>query len=717
MRPCSIVVFRRRRLVVVLALAVGALSVAAGGSPAAGWLAPTSTPPGSVEVDSQDMALDAQGDAVAVWTSYGVPWRVTQAATRPLGGAWSTPVTFSVPGEEGGWNPRVAVGADGDAVAVWSSVSHPSSSVTKQIVMAATRAAGGAWSAPVALSDADGIALTYEPRVVVDAQGDATVIWGEETEDAVVLRTRTRPHGGAWGAPVDLTDSGSVAGPQLAVDPQGDVTAIWSWRPVPEDTIAIIQSSTQLAGGTWSTPVDLSAGDRQALYPQVAVDAQGDAVAAWQSYPPDADGPVVQAARQTAGIGWGPAVDLSDGTAYQPDVAIDPQGTATAVWETHDDVGRIVHASTSTLGGTWSAAVDLSARDDANWIGAIPQVATDPQGDVTVIWKAFHSPSSNVAQAARREAGGSWSAPVDIGDTSGVIEPMRVAADPQGYVTAAWSYGSQLHSAVFDPIAPLLSDVTVPARGVVGQAVAMSVDPFDVWSSVSSRWDFGDGASGSGATVAHCYGSPGERTVTVTGTDAAGNATSASATLAIEPDPALAAGVDPCAAPAPEGGPGPGPGPSPGPSPAPGPGPPAGPSPPPGPGHGATAAAVSGLRQSSSRWRTRAVHRGPRLPVGTTFRFKLNRASSVRLEFSQVASGRRVAARCVKATKANRTKPRCSLYQSRGAVSLAGAAGSNAYAFRGKLRGRTLAPGRYRLRIAVLGGASPAATIDFTIAS
>jgi hypothetical protein len=126
---------------------------------------------------------------------------------------------------------------------------------------------------------------------------------------------------------------------------------------------------------------------------------------------------------------------------------------------------------------------------------------------------------------------------------------------------------------------------------------------------------------------------------------------------------------------------------------------------------------VSGLHQASSRWRTRAVHRGPRLPIGTTFRFRLNRAASVRLEFSQVASGRRVAARCVKATKANRTEPRCGLYLSRGTVRLAGRVGSNAYAFRGKLHGRTLSPGRYRLRVTVLGGAPAVAAIGFTIAS
>ncbi len=92
---------------------------------------------------------------------------------------------------------------------------------------------------------------------------------------------------------------------------------------------------------------------------------------------------------------------------------------------------------------------------------------------------------------------------------------------------------------------------------MIGQPVAMSVDPFDVWSPVVTSWDFGDGSSGLGATVDHCYSSPGERTVTITGTDPAANATSASQMISIEPNPELGTGTDSCAGPGPPDQPGP----------------------------------------------------------------------------------------------------------------------------------------------------------------
>jgi hypothetical protein len=706
----------RRHLAVPVALVAGLLAAATSTAAAAGWQPPVSVLSDTKALVDVEVGVDAQGNAVAVWTQASIYWRRTQAATRPAGGAWSAPVTFQVPDERSGWNPAMAVGAGGDAAAVWSStrISDPD----RQFTMAATRDAGGAWSDPVTLSlqGEDDFGVTVEPAVAVDAQGTTTAVWSESVDEGRVIRTRTRLRGGEWSEPQELTprELGLFpATPQLAVNPQGAVVAVWTWRVWPESA-GIIQAATRPAGGDWSAPVDLSDPDLLMLEPQVALSAQGDAVAVWYSASPMSSSPGVQAARWTAADGWGPVADLSDLGGMARDVAIDPQGTATAVWETRNAVGGLVHASTSNPGGTWSPPVDLSIRDERQGWGADPQVTTDPQGDVTVAWANLYRGVGGIAKAARREAGGAWSPPVDLGQG----RLWSIAADPQGYVTALRTKLSspgvdQIHSAVFDAVAPTLQTVTVPTSGVAGQPVAMSVLASDLWSTVTASWDFGDGGSAVGANVAHCYSTPGTRTVTVTGTDGAGNATSEQWTIDVEPDPLLAPGEDPC-----------GQRPDP-PDPPDLPNPPDPPNP---PGDGdppnpsgdepATAPRLSALRQTAARWRTRAVDRRPRLPVGTTFRFQLDRPANVRLAFTQTVTGRRVAARCVKATKANRGRPRCSSSKPRGALRLSGAAGANAYAFRGRIGNRTLAPGRYRLHVTARrdGRASDTATIAFRVA-
>jgi hypothetical protein len=107
---------------------------------------------------------------------------------------------------------------------------------------------------------------------------------------------------------------------------------------------------------------------------------------------------------------------------------------------------------------------------------------------------------------------------------------------------------------------------------------------------------------------------------------------------------------------------------------------------------------VSGLRQSNDRWRTSDAPGRSRLPTGTTFRFKLDRAAQVRLAFLRIAPG-------------HRPKP-C------GALGIAGKAGANAYPFQGEIRARTLKPGRYRLLISANadGMTSAGASLGFTIA-
>jgi hypothetical protein len=685
------------RVALLLVSLLGTLATTVGSASAAGWLAPASTQPGSHEVDSEDLELDAQGNATAVWVEYA-PWRVVKAATRPRGGVWSQPVTLSNATEEGAWNPQVAVGANGETAVLWSSNYHPPAQT--QTVFAVTREAGGEWSRPVEISKQGGRELTWQPQVVVDAEGNATAIWSEETELADAIVTSTRPKGGEWSAPVEVSAKEEAVGdrPELAVDSQGDVTAVWIWH-VGESERGIVQSATRPAGGAWSAPVDLSATDGRAVLSQLAVDPRGDAVAVWKSETAER----VQAASRTANGTWGAAVDLSEGEAYEPDVAIDPQGNATAVWESNDGVGRLVHTSTSALGGQWSVPVDISERDEANWIGAFPQIVVDSQGNATAAWRAYREGGINYIQAARREAAGQWSRAVDVGRGSGVLEDFPLAVDPQGYVTAAWSRGQSVYSSVFDAVAPELNVLEVPATGLVGQTIAMSVDPFDVWSSVLVSWDLGDGSFGTGAQVDHCYSSPGQHTVTITGTDAAANAASASRVISIEPNPALAPGSDPCARgqPAPLEQPN-----QPG---------QAGSSSQPtaseqpaavvqavpsgsGLAGGGAVPVVSGLRQTSSRWRAGHGRGRSRLPLGTTFHFELDRPARVQFVFMRITHGRRE--------------------QACGSVEIAGKAGPNSYRFRGKIHGHALGPGRYRLLLSARadGEISAVASIGFTIA-
>jgi hypothetical protein len=81
---------------------------------------------------------------------------------------------------------------------------------------------------------------------------------------------------------------------------------------------------------------------------------------------------------------------------------------------------------------------------------------------------------------------------------------------------------------------PSISSVTIPAGVKTGATASFTAQASDFWGPVTLSWDFGDGtAAATGASVTHAFTAPGAHTVTVTATDAVGNAASQSSTTAV----------------------------------------------------------------------------------------------------------------------------------------------------------------------------------------
>ena len=88
-----------------------------------------------------------------------------------------------------------------------------------------------------------------------------------------------------------------------------------------------------------------------------------------------------------------------------------------------------------------------------------------------------------------------------------------------------------------------------------------------------------------------------------------------------------------------------------------------------------------------------------RVKTGSKVRFVLDSAATVDFKVQQRLTGRRSKrGRCVKRTKANRQKRKCTrLVTLKGGFTRAGSQGKNGFRFTGRLKGRKLRPGRYLL--------------------
>ena len=86
-------------------------------------------------------------------------------------------------------------------------------------------------------------------------------------------------------------------------------------------------------------------------------------------------------------------------------------------------------------------------------------------------------------------------------------------------------------------------------------------------------------------------------------------------------------------------------------------------------------------------------------PTGTQVSFNLSEASAVKFTVQRKTSGRRVSRKCKTRTRKNHRKPKCTLWKNvAGSFTVPGKAGKNTFTFRGRIGGRKLRTGSYRLK-------------------
>ena len=276
------------------------------------------------------IAVDREGNAYAVWMDHrSGNWGI-YFSYRPAGASWGSNVQVNDDaGTTEQWEPAIAVDADGNAYAVW--VDHRSGNWG---IYFSYRPAGGNWGANTKVNDRG---LGCNPAIAVDPSGNAYAVWRDARDDNNGdIYFAYRPAGGSWGTNVKVNDDTIRAGqlePAIAVDPSGNAYAVWadSRNGPPFD----IYFAYRPAGGNWGPNVKLN-DDVEAAehsWPAITVDVFGNAYAIWDD---NRSGRYhVYFAYRPAGGSWGTNVRVDDSTggAWLSGIAMDASGNAYAVWQ------------------------------------------------------------------------------------------------------------------------------------------------------------------------------------------------------------------------------------------------------------------------------------------------------------------------------------------------------------------------------------------------
>lgn len=190
-------------------------------------------------------ATDAQGHTMAVWEQFDGERFNIWANRKAPGQGWGVAQMIETDNAGSAYNPRVAIDSQGNAVAVWQQFDGQHSRIAANRFMVGTGWSTAQWiDAPNSLD-------AHAPQVSFDSQGNAVAVWQHKEGQRTRIAANLLLNGAGWGqaAPIE-NGNGYASAPHFASDAQGHLLALWQLQGAKDTTI---QTKRYLAGAGWGS--------------------------------------------------------------------------------------------------------------------------------------------------------------------------------------------------------------------------------------------------------------------------------------------------------------------------------------------------------------------------------------------------------------------------------------------------------------------------------
>lgn len=462
-----------------------------------------------------DIALDAADNAYAVWMDCrnlagNGNWDI-YFAYRPAGGVWGPNVKVNDDtGAARQSQPAIAVDAAGNAYAVWTDERNGTADIYYS-----RRPAGGKWSANVKVNDDANDALQGHPRIGVDAAGTVFVVFEDQRNGDNDIYLAFQSSARTWSTNTRLNndrdrESTAQYEPDIAVTTTGKYCAVWRENYQPDGPDIMLYCSLSQGGQPQPQIVnEVVLQPTERSLPAVGVDQDGKAFVAWvngQGSPPQRN---IYFAYYDNNQWQRGQVNSDPDTSYTPDfdLAVDTAGNASVAWI------RYIFAANQKCfglcfayrpaGGVWGANSTIVERVNSP---AQPTIAVNGNHNLVGIWQDFRNRDYDIYSMAR-PSGGDWTSSSKVNDDldSGWQSRPDIAVDSTGVVYAVWEdarggstgdrsdiYAARRPAAApWDTFARVNTDALGPSNEQRHPAVALDTNrgAFAVWQDGSSGPD------------------------------------------------------------------------------------------------------------------------------------------------------------------------------------------------------------------------------------
>jgi hypothetical protein len=292
------------------------------------------------------------------------------------------------------------------------------------------------WSTPVNVSDNSG--FSYSPAIAVDSGNNLHAIWQDNTPGNWDIFYSKSTNGGAtWSVTVNVSNNaGDSWYPAIATDSGNNLHVVWGDN-TPGNWEIIYSKSTD-GGATWSAAVDVSNNSGISSSPTIVVGSGNSLHVVWYDTPSGGGNPDILYSKSTdGGATWSAVVNISNnsGGSFSPAIIVDSGNNLHVVWTDTTPGNYDIFYSKSTDGGaTWSAAVDVSNTSGESQYSAI---AIDSGNNLHVVWRDDTPGNYETFYSKSTDGGVTWSAAVNISNDSGHSYYPAIAID-SGTIHIAW---------------------------------------------------------------------------------------------------------------------------------------------------------------------------------------------------------------------------------------------------------------------------------------
>ena len=336
--------------------------------------------PTNISTPSQDasnpaIAVDPNGNVVAVWLENGV----VKSNSTNVNSSWSA--TISTLSGSGASAPLVQIDQNGTATAIW---------VENGTIKSSSLPLNGSWSSAVAISGAS----SSSPGLAIDSSGNLVAVWVE----GGVVQSATQPFGGSWSVTPDTLSGSGSSSPQIAIGNDGTVIAVWQGLV---SSTPCIYAASKTISGSWSATSILSSSGINSCNPQIAIDPHGNALSIWYTY--DLSGSIysnvaVQSSSLPVGGSWSTPVILAGAGIRNPAdlplcVVAGPNGCYAAVWTASFDESTFAYEWSVFSEGSWSPSIPLINNNE---LAYNLDMSGNSNGNIFVIWMSYDSGTSSL---------------------------------------------------------------------------------------------------------------------------------------------------------------------------------------------------------------------------------------------------------------------------------------------------------------------------------